>query len=442
MKRQKLHIVIIGNGVAGNSAASIIRQTDKEAAIIMISHEPFPEYSACVLSKKYISGEMKRGEVFLKTLQDYSKENIAILFGQKVIRLDFLKKEVILETGIKGYDKLIIATGGRPLVPKIPGIDKEGIFTLKSLEDAERIYNYSGRKAVVIGAGPIGIEASISLQKRGWNVILVELLDSVLPTLFDDEVSSIIRKEIGNYGIDVFTGERAVRFNGSDHICSVITDKREIECDMIILALGIRPNVELAQKAGIEIGRLGGIKVNKQMMTNVEDVYACGDCVESRDIISGENILSLLWYNAKQQGEIAGYNAIGIERCYQGTINISSVEILKTYAVSIGHNLSSLKGVKVKVIERKSKWFHRLLAADGIIVGAQLVGRTSDIGPLVNAIRRKDTLDGLQRVICDGNLLSRNPLCFKLFPYIREVFNSTNDTKNLIVSLRYSIVEV
>ena len=421
MKKQKFNIVIIGNGVAGNSAASIIRQTDKEAVITMISHEPFPEYSACVLSKKYISGEMKRGEVFLKTFQDYSKENIAILFGQKVIRLDFLKKEVILETGIKGYDKLIIATGGRPLVPKIPGIDKEGIFTLKSLEDAERISNYSGRKAVVIGAGPIGVEASISLKKRGWDVILVELLDYVLPTLFDNEVSSIIRKRIEDYGIEVLTGERAVGFIGDGHVCAVGTERREIKCDMVILSLGIRPNVTLAQEASVEIGSLGGIKVDDHLMTNVEDVYACGDCVESRNIISGENILCLLWYNAKTQGEIAGYNTIGIGKNYQGTMNISSVEISETYAVSIGHNMSSLKGINVKVIERKSNWYHRLLVVDGIIVGAQLVGRTSDIGPLVNAIRRKDTLEGLHRVICDGNLLSKNPLCFKLFPYIGQL---------------------
>lgn len=421
MKRQKLHIVIIGNGVAGNSAASIIRQTDKEAAITMISHEPFPEYSACVLSKKYISGEMKRGEVFLKTFQDYSKENVTILFGQKVIKLDFLKKEVILETGIKGYDKLIIATGGRSLVPKIPGIDKEGIFTLKSLEDAERISNYSGRKAVVIGAGPIGVEAIISLKKRGWDVILVELLDYVLPTLFDNEVSSILRKRIEDYGIEVLTGERAVGFIGDGRVCAVSTERREIKCGMVILSLGIRPNVALAQEAGIEIGSLGGIKINDHLMTNVEDVYACGDCVESRNIISGENILCLLWYNAKIQGEIAGYNAIGIGKNYQGTMNISSVEIFETYAVSIGHNMSSLKGINVKVIERKSNWYHRLLVVDGIIVGAQLVGRTSDIGPLVNAIRRKDTLEGLHRVIGDGNLLSKNPLCYKLFPYIGQL---------------------
>lgn len=419
MKTKDLQIVIIGNGVAGNSAASAIRKNSKEATITMISQEPFPEYSPYALSKRYISGEMRKEEVFLKNLEDYSKDNVKILLGQKVTGLETQKKKVILETRNVGYDKMIIATGGKPLVPPIPGVDKEGIFALKSLGDAERIYNFNGKKAVVIGAGPIGVEASISLKKRGLKVSLVEQLGQVLPTIFDEGVSLIIRKIIEDYGIEVITGQKAIRFNGDGHIRSVVTEGREIGCDMVVLALGIRPSMELAQKAGIEIGSLGGIKVNGQMMTNAEDVYACGDCVESRDAITGKDILCLLWHNAKQQGEIAGYNSIGIRKNYSGAMNISVVDILGTYAVSIGHTMESFKGVGLRIIEDKRDGYHRLLIADGIIVGAQIIGRTADIGPLISVILRRDNLENIQKVLREGNFLSKYLWCYRLYPYIK-----------------------
>jgi len=180
-------IVIIGNGIAGNSAASAIRSSKNQVAVTIISQEPFPEYSACTLSKKYLSGEMKRDEVFLKAPEDYFREKITPLFGQQVINIDAREKKVILEQEEVRYDKLILAMGGNPMIPPLPGVEKKGIFTLKSLGDADSIFSYSGSKAVVIGAGAIGIEASISLRKRGWNVVLLELLDRVLPTMFDDE---------------------------------------------------------------------------------------------------------------------------------------------------------------------------------------------------------------------------------------------------------------
>lgn len=417
-----MHVVIIGNGVAGNTAASAIRAVSKEIPITMISQEPFPEYSACVLSKKYISGEMRRDEVFLKNFTDYSKENIRTLFGQKARGLDIGNKKVLLESESISYDKVIIATGGKPMVPPIEGIDKKGIFTLKSLEDADRIYSYSGRKSVVIGAGPIGIEVSISLKKRGWEVSLVELLEWVLPRAFDEKPSLILRKIIEDYGIEVLTGERAVKFGGNSRVHSVITNKREIECDMAILVLGMRPEVELAQKAGVEIGNLGGIKVNEEMMTNVEGIYACGDCVQARDIISSEDILSLLWHNAKQQGEVAGYNSVGIKRRYPGAMNITGIDIFGTYAVSIGHTMDRFKGARLEIIESEDgRYYHRLLIVDGILVGIQSVDKPEDMGPLLSAIRRGDSLEKLRKVIGNGNLLSKNPWWYRIYPYIRTL---------------------
>src|SRR4030042_3433814 len=164
MKNQQLHMVVVGNGAAGNSAASAIRRVNKGTSITMIAQEPHPQYSAGVLSKKYISGEMRKEEVFIKTFEDYSKENIDILLDQKVYQIDSGKKSVMLGNRSIRYDKLIIATGSRPVLPRIEGVDKKKVFTLKSLKDAEAIFNCPGEKEVVVGAGPIGEEASICLK--------------------------------------------------------------------------------------------------------------------------------------------------------------------------------------------------------------------------------------------------------------------------------------
>jgi len=416
-----LHFVIIGNGVAGNSAASAIREADKEVNITMISQEPFPEYSACVLSKKYISGEMRREEVFLRKFEDYSKENIRTLFGQKAKGLDIGNKKVLLKSGSVSYDKLIIATGSKPVVPPIEGVGKKGVFTLKTLEDADRIANYTGRKVVVLGPGYIGVEASIALKKRGWEVSLVGgRTGRILRPTFDEKPSLILRKVIEDHGIEVLTGERAVKFVGNSRIHSVITDKREIECDMAILVLGMRPEVELAQKAGVEIGNLGGIKVNKQMMTTVEGIYACGDCVQARDMIGTEDILSLLWHNAKQQGEVAGYNSAGIKRHYPGALNITGIDIFGIYAVSIGHTMDRFKDTRLEVIEDKDgQCYHRLLIVDGILVGMQSVGMPENIGPLISVMRRGESLERVQRILSQENLLSTNPWCYRVYPYIK-----------------------
>jgi NADH oxidase (H2O2-forming) len=412
------HIVIVGNGAAGNSAASAIRSTDKETAVTIISQEPFPEYSACTLSKKYLSGEMRREEVFLKASEDYSRDKIITIFGEQVTEIDTRGKKVILEQGEVPYDRLILATGGNAMIPPLAGVKKKGVFTLKSLADADSIFNYSGSKAVVIGAGPIGIEASISLRKRGWNVVLVELLDRVLPTMFDHEPSLLMKNGLEGFGIEVRTGERAISFEGNGHVCGVTTDKQKVECDMVILSLGIRPNVAVSKQAGIEIGSLGGIKVDEHMRTNVKDVYACGDCVETKDTITGENILCLLWYNAKQQGAIAGFNSVGIDKKFSGTITIGTVDVLGTFGVSIGHTKESFREARPKVIEGGSTWYHRILISDGVFIGAQLIGKTADIGPLVTAIRRGTRVERLQRVISDRDFLSNNPLCVKLIPYL------------------------
>ncbi len=389
-----MKVIIIGNGVAGNTASSTIRHLDSQAEITLVSEEIYPEYSPCALPY-YLAGEMERQRLFLRTGKDYSREGIKTIFGQRVVAINHEDKKVFLDSKSLAYDKLIIATGGKPIMPPIKGIDLDGVFPLKSLDNADRIFHYTGRRAVVVGSGPIGVETGVALYKRGLRVHLIELLDRIMPRVFDETPSSLLRDMLKEQGIEVLTGERVVEVTGNGRVEGIVTDKRQIECDMVVLGAGMKPNIELAEQSGLKIGKLGGISVNGQMMTNLSDVYACGDCVEAEDLITGEPALSLLWHNARQQGEVAGYNCSGVARSYPGSQNITSLDIFGIHVASFGRIQSeSSQDEDIEVIEKfGGKNYRRLIVARGRLIGAQFIGDFRDMGALLYLLVRKDNLN-------------------------------------------------
>jgi len=297
--RIAMSVVILGNGVAANAAASAITASGRDLPITMVSAEAHPHYSACVLPH-YLSGEIARERVFLKTAADYAREGISTLFGHRAVAIDIGERRLLLEDRSLRYDKLILASGSKPAVPPIEGVDKEGVFTFKSLADADALASYGGETAVVVGSGPIGIEASIALKKRGWRVFLVELLDWILPRVFDREPAAMLQEILEREQIEVLTGERVVRILGEGRVSGVATARREIACDLVLMVAGMVPEVELARRAGLEVGGLGGLATDEHLLTTGADIYACGDCIEARDVVSGERTLSLLWHNARE----------------------------------------------------------------------------------------------------------------------------------------------
>lgn len=388
-----MHIVIIGNGIAGNTAAEVARRLDRDARITILSEEDVPAYSPCLLPH-YLSRDLDRQRLFLKAPEDYARLGIATILGQRVAEIDLTRKRVVWGKGVATYDKLIIATGSRPIIPAIEGMNKEGLFTLKSLGDADRIARSSGQRAAVVGSGPIGLQASMALHKRGYQVALVELLDWLLPRAFDKEPSEMIRKLIKARGIEVVTGEGITGVWGGPRVEGIATARRQLKCDTVVLALGMRPNAELAQRAGVALGPLGGISTDEHMMTSIEDVYACGDCVETKDMLTGRSALSLLWHNAKQQAQIAAFNCLGIPRAYPGSLNLVGLEVFGTYAVSMGATAAELgAGSDVEVVERRrARYDYRLLMRQGVVLGAQFVGEAWPLGPLISAMQRRDNL--------------------------------------------------
>ena len=405
-----MNVIVLGNGVAGNTAASTLRQLDKEAAITIISEESFPEYTACALPH-YISGEHSRRRLFLRTKKDYASEKIKTILGQKVTAIHPANKTIDMDGKSLSYDKLIIATGSRPVVPPIPGVNLAGVFSLKSPGDADRIIEGMGKAVVLIGSGPIGVETAIALRKRGLEVYLIEFLDRIMPKIFDVKPSLMLRSILEEKGITVLTGERVNSILGSTKVEGIVTDKRQIVCDEVVMGVGVRPNVELAKQAGITMGSFGGIAVNRQMQTNFKDIYACGDCVQTRDIATGKETLCLLWHNAKREGVIAGSNCAGIPKIYLGSETLTSLDVYGTHAASFGRiEDDSTQEEKVTVTERSTgNGYYRLIVSGGKIVGAQSIGNAQDMGALLYALIKRESLSKINQII-ESKPLPFNPL--------------------------------
>lgn len=405
-----MNVVIIGNGVGGNTAASTIRQLDKQADITIISEEPFAMYSACALPH-YISGEHSRRKLFLRTKKSYTEEKIKTILGQKVTAIHPESKEISLDSKNLSYDKLILATGARPVIPPIPGVNLSGVFTLKSPSDADRIIEGMGKAVVLIGSGPVGVETAIALRKRGLEVYLVEFLDRIMPRIFDAKPSSILRGILEEKGIKVFTGERVTSVLGESKVTGVITDKRQIACDQVVVGVGMRPNIELAKEASITIGSLGAIAVDRQMRTSFKDIYACGDCVQTRDMATGKETVSPLWHNAKRQGMIAGYNCLGISKIYPGAETITSLDVYGTHAATFGCiELEPNQTEPIRVVEKHTGGnYYRLMISDDKIVGAQSVGDARNMGAILYALIKRESLSKINRII-EERPIPANPL--------------------------------
>jgi NAD(P)H-nitrite reductase large subunit len=386
-KEIKMRYIIIGGSAAAISAVETIRSIDRDSRIDLFSDEPTPLFSR-VLLPYYIAEEISKPLLNFRSADFFEQNRITPHLGVRIEQISVDSKIVKTKEGDSyPFDKLLLATGGNPIIPPIQGINKEGISTLKTMADAERIYRLKGKKAVVIGAGSVGVESSISLKRRGMEVTLLEQLGHVLPTVFDEEAASIIQKRIQNLGIRTITGEKALQFTGNGHVRSVVTDSREIECDMVVLAVGIKPAIELAQNSGIEIGTLGGIKVNSQMMTSVSDIYAAGDVAETYDITRDSYWINAIWPCAVEQGHLAGLNMVGRETLYEGSFRRNSIgNFIGVPAISMGlthaETCSTCEGGEAfQEIKRRTKdTYKKIIIKNGHLVGAILVGQTQKAG--------------------------------------------------------------
>ena len=409
-----MKVVIVGNGIAGNEVARLLREADRNADLTIISAERFPEYDPCSLPY-FVGQEVERAVVFRRQLEDYDKADIRLVLENKALRVDPRAKTVTTEKGdIFDYDKLVFAHGGDLFIPPIPGIDKEGVLSCKLLAEADKLAAHQGSSAVVIGSGAIGIEAAEALKLKGYEVCIVELLDWIMPTLFCEAAARHMEADMRGYGIEVYTGEKVLSIEGEAAVTSVKTDKREIRCDTVVVATGVVPGRKLAETAGCETDR--GIRVDDHLRTNVDDIYACGDCVQTYDACSGEECMYQLKHNALEQARVVARNILGGDVTYGGAYPFARAHYFDTHAVSFGKTMKGAERIcsldEVEIIERENRnGYLRILVRSGKIIGAQAIGRFADfMGVLMGAMWREDDIDMLKRDWANiGRIDSRYP---------------------------------
>ena len=379
--------LVIGGSAGGIGAVEAIREVDPMGTLTLISEEHVPQYSRPMISE-YVSREatldtMKyRGDLFWKN------NNVQTLTGRTAVKIDFAKKQVELDGGDKiDYEKLLIATGGKPFSPRMEGEDKSGVFTFTELSSAKGLESKleQSKHAVVIGGGLIGVSATEALVKRGIKVTLVELKDSILNLILDETASELAEKVLSEAGVTLITGQTVRRILGRQDNESAVggvlmTDGTEIPCDIVVIAIGVIPRTELVKETDMKLNR--GIVVDRFMRTNIPDVYACGDVAEAHDFLTDENRLLPLWPMAQLGGRAAGYNMAGKKAEYEGGTVMSSLKYFDLPVIAVGTvNSEDIGDYELLLDSQPEKMvYKKIQLKDNAIVGFIFLGDIEKAG--------------------------------------------------------------
>lgn len=331
-----MKVLVLGGVAAGTKAAAKLKRESRDIDVKILTKGRDISYAGCGLP--YFIGEIipDRSDLIVNTPEKFSSlTGVEVVTGAEVTAVDFPSKTVTYTRDgneeKEGYDRLIIATGAESIVPPVPGVDLKGVFTVRTPDDAEKIKEYAKRedvrKAVIAGAGFIGLEIAENLKKEGLDITIIDMASNIMPNAFDDEMASWARKQLENAGIRVFTSLRLEAINGDEKAVSITTDKAEIQADMVILALGVRPSTSFLKNTSIEMEK-GAILVGPDMKTSVEDVYAAGDCALVTNRITGKRMYSAMGSTANITARILAENIAGKAASYPGAAGTGVVKLL------------------------------------------------------------------------------------------------------------------
>ena len=403
-KKERIEYLIIGNSAGGVGAAEAIREVDKVRAIAIVSDEPYPAYSRPLISE-YLVNTCPLERMLFRPPDFYERNNIQAIPGQKVTGLDIDRHAIKLDDGrIIIWEKLLLATGGLPIIPKIDGIKLKGAFTFTTLDDAKAIDEFLNRyerkvKAVVIGGGLIGVSITEALAKRGIEVTIVEMKERILNTILDEEASALEEKALTEAGVEIITGHKVSKISGylSGEATGVIMDDGcQIPCEMIIVAIGVQPRTELVSNTTIKVNR--GIIVNRHMTTSSPDVYACGDVAEAYDFVYNENRLTPVWPNAYIGGRVAGLNMASIPTVYQGGTAINSMKYLGVNIVS-AVIVAKLDDSYEVISQKNDHAYRKVVLKDGLVVGLVFSGDIEKSGIIYNLMKDKINVKDFKQVL-------------------------------------------
>ncbi|MGL6025342.1 MAG: FAD-dependent oxidoreductase [Cetobacterium sp.] len=381
-------IIIIGGGIAALSAAKAIKEHSEKSNVIILSNEKEYPYYRTLLSEM-IGEDISRNKFLIKPEEWYKDKGIHIKLNIGVEEIIPDEKRIrTFDDEYINYDKLIIATGARSMIPSIGNSYLEGIFTVRNEKDVEKIKKYcvGKRKAVVIGGGILGLESACGLQKLGMDVSVVEVMQRILPRQLDEEGSKLFESCIVNSKIKLYKNSKAERFLGNERVEGIYLESGElIDAEIVIINSGIIPNKELAHSAEIKFNR--GIVVDDEMKTSEEFIYACGDVAEYNGNVVG------LWQVSSDQGKIAGLNAIGIQQKYEDKIQPVTFEGVGTKIFSIGGILESKDFVSETSLEESV--YKRLNFKNGEISSGILIGDIEKGALLIKSLKDREKKENI-----------------------------------------------
>ncbi len=333
--------LIVGNSVGAVAAVEAIRQIDDSGSLTILSDEPYFPYSRPMIAE-YLAGECSLDHMRYRLPNFYETNSVQAILGHKAVGIDFQAKLVELDDGRKiAWRKLLLATGGTPIVPKMDGLDRENVFTFTTIADAENMRRALPARAavVVIGGGLIGMSVTQALVKYGAKVTVVELMDRMLSTMLDAEGSRLAEEQIRAAGVHLVTGQTVGRIIGQEKNQTrvggvVLQDGQTIPCDAVVLAIGVVPRTELVKDSPVAVNR--GVIVDRRMQTSVRDVYACGDVAEAFDFVRKADRVIPVWPNAYIGGRVAGQNMAGARAKYPGGTAMNSLNCFGLSVVSAG----------------------------------------------------------------------------------------------------------
>jgi len=389
--------LIIGNSAGGIGAAEAVREMDETGSITIVSDEPYPAYSRILISK-YLTKERDLDQTLLRPADFYDVNNITFISGKKVTKLLLKSHTAELDNGeLISYQKLLLALGGAPIVPQMEGSDKAGVFTYARLDDVKAIDGYlnGAKNAVIIGGGLIGTSATEAITKRGINVTIVELKKQMLSAILDEHASSIVEKTLKRSGVHVLTGHTVTKIIGNDKVEGVVLDNgKKMSCNIIVIAIGVAPRVDLLKGTDIKINR--GIVVNRRMETSHPGVYACGDVAEAHDYVHEQDRVIPIWPGAHIGGRVAGLNMAGADNEYFGSTNMNALSYFGLNITSGGIVIPPDDSYEVLLKETKNQ-YQKIVLHDDRIVGFVFAGNIEKSGIILCMMREQTDISSIKK---------------------------------------------
>ena len=401
-----MHYVIIGNGGAGVSALQTIREIDKKSDITIISREKYPAYSPCSLPN-LIGGEVDKPTIFRFDKKFYTHMNAKFLKNTEALQISPENKEVKLAEGktVK-YNKLLIAVGAKPVTPKnIKGLNLDGVHIMGTLDSALGILSHINKgvkHAVIVGGGFMGIETAAMLRNRGIKVTIVEMLPNILSRMLDPDISEKVEEILKNHDINIILNDSVKSIDGKKVVKGVSLVKNKISCDMVVLAIGVTPNIKILQDSGIKVNH--GIIVDSKMQTNKKDIFAAGDITEVTEQIEGKQGSFAIWPNAIEQGRIAGLNIANKSTKYDGAEVVNVLDVFNIPIVAMGRTSQEIG--KCEAITRFTPdTSKKILLKNNKIIGLQFVGIIRNSGTFYSLMKKGTDVSSIKERLLDDNFV-------------------------------------